>query len=313
MVRQAQATPPSHPDTRTYPHAQPHAAAQSEPVGAVLDRTIPGPDGTTLAVRVYEPRTLDPAAGSPAPARRRPALVYFFGGGRTVGCLETGDGVCRALTNAAHCVTVSVRYRLAPEFPFPAAVEDCHAATRWVAEHAVELGVDPARIAVGGDEAGGNLAAAVALLARDTGPALCHQLLVCPNIAGDAGTPWLGDHEDPQQDGHRVGWNWQQYLAASEDRDDPYTSPLKADSLADLPAATVITAELDPRRDEAEHYVLMLLASGVPVDVRRFNGVPQGFFALPAVYPAARVAQSYAAAGLATAFAAAAGHQPSRR
>ncbi|MBR7837032.1 alpha/beta hydrolase [Actinospica durhamensis] len=304
MVRQAQATPPPHSDTRTYPQARPRPAAQPQPVGAVLDRTIPGPGGTTLAVRVYEPRTADPAASSPRSARRRPALVYFFGGGRPLGCLETGDGVCRALTNTAHCVTVSVRYRLAPQFPFQAAVRDCHAATRWVATHAAELGVDRARIAVGGDEAGGNLAAAVALLARETGPALCHQLLVCPNIAGE-------DH-DPRQSGRAAAWHWQQYLAAPEDRGDPCTSPRNADSLADLPAATVITAELDPRRDEAEHYALMLLASGVPVEVRRFHGVPQGFFALPAVYPLARAALSYAAAGLATAFAPA-GHQPSRR
>ena len=236
-------------------------------------------------------------------AQHRPALVYFFGGGWTAGSLETSDGICRALTNSVHCVTVAVRYRLAPRFPFPAAVEDCHAATRWVAEHAAELGVDPARIAVGGDGAGGNLAAAVTLLAREAGPALRHQLLVCPYIDRDADTPSLREHDDPHAVSRRpVAWHWEQYLAKPEDGENPLASPLRAETLAGLPAATVITAELDPLRDEAEQYALMLLASGVAVDVRRYNAVPHGFFAMPGIYHPGREAQAYAAACLAAAF-----------
>lgn len=282
----------------------------SEAVGAVLERMIPGPqDAPDLAIRVYAPRSTEPPEVSEPSGRgrvaerRRPALVYFFGGGWTAGSLETGDGVCRALTNAARCVTISVRYRLAPAFPFPAAVEDCHAATRWVAEHAEELGVDPDRIAVGGDGAGGNLAAAVTLLARDTGPALCHQLLICPDIDRDADTPSRREHDNPLAFNRRpVAWRWEQYLAKPEDGENPLASPLRAETLAGLPDATVITAEFDPLRDEGEQYALMLLASGVAVDVHRYNAVPHGFFTMPGIYHSGREAQAYAAASLAAAF-----------
>lgn len=286
-----------------------------EAVGAVFERMIPGPEhAPDLAIRVYAPRSAEPfEAGGRAAERRRPALVYFFGGGWTAGSLETSDGVCRALTNAAHCVTVSVRYRLAPAFPFPAAVEDCHAATRWVAEHAEELGVDPARIAVGGDGSGGNLAAAVTLLARDSGPALCHQLLVCPDIDRDAETQSRREHGDaPAFNRHSVAWHWEQYLAKAEDGENPLASPLRAETLADLPDATVITAEFDPLRDEGEQYALMLLASGVAVDVRRYSAVPHGFFAMPGIYHPGREAQAYAAANLAAAYEAKA-HEQSRQ
>lgn len=280
-----------------------------EAVGAVLERTVPGPDGTELAVRIYEPRPEPSNPGAPA-ARRRPALVYFFGGGWTAGGLETGDGVCRALTNAAPCVTIAVRYRLAPAHPFPAAVEDCHAATRWVAEHAAELGVDPARIAVGGDGSGANLAAAVTLLARTAGPALHHQLLVCPPTDRHAATASRRRPDDPLLPGrHPVAWHWDQYLG-DQDGEDPLASPLRAETLAGLPDATVITAEFDPVRDEGEQYALMLLASGVAVDVRRYNGVPQGFFAMPAVYSLGREAQAYAAERLGEAFARPGGSGP---
>jgi acetyl esterase len=324
--RAADAAPPLHTLPLTRARAAYLAAAQAggapEAVGAVLERAIPGPDGSHLAIRVYQPRSPEPAPrpappwpaaapqrpAAPAPPARpaaRPALVYFFGGGWSLGSLESGDAVCRALANAAPCVTIAARYRLAPEHPFPAAVEDCHAAARWVAEHAGELGVDPRRIAVGGDGAGGNLAAAVSLIARESGPRLCHQLLVYPHTDCAADTPSLREHDDPLLfNRHSVAWFWQQYLATREDAADPRASPLKAESLADLPEATVITAEFDPLRDEGEQYALMLLASGVAVDVRRYDGMPHGFFTMPAVYCLAREAQAYAAGRLAAAFAA---------
>jgi acetyl esterase len=292
-------------------------AGEAEAVGAVWEREIPGPagEGRRLTIRGYEPAPAAEVSGADARRgnsghgdveRGRPVLVYFFGGGWTLGDLGTCDGICRALTNAAGCVTISVRYRLAPEHPFPAAVEDCHAAVAWVAQHADELGVDAARLAVGGDSAGGNLAAAVTLLARDgvpTGPAIRHQLLVYPNTDYLADTESLREHDDPLMFNRRsVQWYWGHYLAKPEDGANPLVSPLRAASHADLPPATVITAEYDPLRDEGEAYAHALAEAGVPVEARRFDGMPHGFFAMPGTYTLGREAQAYAAARLAAAF-----------
>jgi acetyl esterase len=268
------------------------ASGGGEPVAAVGERVIPGPGGQ-LRIRVYEPDD----------AGDRPALVYFFGGGWTLGSLETCDAICRALTNAARCVTVSVQYRLAPEHPFPAAVEDCYAAVSWVAGHGADLGVDPARLAVGGDSAGGNLAAAVTLLARERGgPALRHQLLVYPNTDYAAQSASLRESEDPLLFNRwSVDWYWGHYLAEEKDGYNPLASPLRAGSLAGLPSATVITAEYDPLRDEGEQYAQRLRDAGVAVDARRYDGMAHGFFAMSGVYELARAAVAYAAARLADA------------
>ena len=281
-------------------------AGDVESVGAVWERiiTVPANEKRPLTIRGYEPEHT--AGDEGGPEDRRPVLVYFFGGGWTLGDLGTCEGICRALTNAAGCVTISVRYRLAPEHPFPAAVEDCHAAVAWVAEHADELGVDPARLAVGGDSAGGNLAAAVTLLARDgvpAGPAIRHQLLVYPNTDYLADTESLREHDDPLMFNRRsVQWYWGHYLAKPEDGGNPLASPLRAADHAGLPPATVITAEYDPLRDEGEAYARALAAAGVPVEARRFDGMPHGFFAMPGTYTLGREAQAYAAARLAAAF-----------
>jgi acetyl esterase len=277
-------------------------AGDVEPVGAVWEREIPGPVSLDrpLTIRGYEP--VDEVDGG----HPRPVLVYFFGGGWTLGDLGTCDGICRALTNAVGCVTISVRYRLAPEHPFPAAVEDCHAAVAWVARHADELGVDAARLAVGGDSAGGNLAAAVTLLARDgvpQGPGISHQLLVYPNTDYLADTESLREHDDPLMFNRRsVQWYWGQYLEKPEDGANPLASPLRAANHAGLPPATIITAEYDPLRDEGEAYARALAAAGVPVEARRYDGMPHGFFAMPGTYTLGREAQAYAAARLAAAF-----------
>src|SRR2546422_3971142 len=155
------------------------AAGEGEAVARVENRTVPGPRGE-IPIRVYTPEGRAP----------QPALVYFHGGGWVIGDLETHDGVCRALANAIPATVIAVDYRLAPEHKFPAAVDDAYAATRWVAEHATSIGVDPARIAVGGDSAGGNLAAVVALMAHDRGkPNLVHQLLVYPVTDAAMDTP----------------------------------------------------------------------------------------------------------------------------
>ncbi|MBP0449338.1 alpha/beta hydrolase [Kitasatospora sp. RG8] len=264
------------------------AAGTPEPVAAVEEHRIPGPGGE-LTLRLYRPGK----AGGEA----LPALLYLFGGGWTLGSPDTSDAICRRLTNAVGCVTASVGYRLAPEHPFPAAVHDCRAAAHWLAGHAADLGIDPGRLAVGGDSAGGNLAAALTLLARDEGgPALRHQLLVYPNTDHRADTASLREHDDPALFNRRsVGWYWGHYLADPADGDHPHASPLRAPSLAGLPPATVITAEYDPLRDEGEHYAEALRAAGVAVESRRYAGMPHGFFAMTGVLDAAGAAQEYAA------------------
>ncbi|MFG3054858.1 alpha/beta hydrolase [Kitasatospora sp. NPDC048239] len=263
------------------------AAGNPEPVGAVEEHRIPGPGGE-LTVRIYRP------AGA---AGRLPALLYLFGGGWTLGSPDTSDAICRSLTNAVGCVTASVGYRLAPEHPFPAAVHDCRAAARWLVEQADSLGIDPARLAVGGDSAGGNLTAALTLIARDEGgPALRHQLLVYPNTDHRADTASLREHDDPALFNRRsVAWYWGHYLADPADGDHPHASPLRAADLSGLPPATVITAEYDPLRDEGEQYAEALRAAGVPVEARRYAGMPHGFFAMAGVLDAGGEAHEYAA------------------
>jgi acetyl esterase len=265
-----------------------------EPVASVGERTIAGPGGA-LRVRVYGP---DDRTG-------RPVLVYFFGGGWTLGSLDTCDAVCRALTNAVGCVTVSVGYRLAPEHPFPAAVEDCAAGVRWAAAHAADLGGDPDRLAVAGDSAGGNLAAAVSLLGRDRGgPPLRHQLLIYPNTDHRADTASLRASTDLLLFNRwSVDWYWGHYLADAADGENPLASPLRAPDLSGLPAATVLTAEYDPLRDEGERYAERLRAAGVPVEARRYAGMPHGFFGMFGVYDQAGDALAYAADRLSAAFA----------
>jgi acetyl esterase len=265
-----------------------------EPVASVHEDTIPGPGGE-LTIRVHRP-----AASGPLPV-----LAYFFGGGWTLGSLDTSDGVCRALTNAVGCVTVSVGYRLAPEHKFPAAIEDCYATTAWIAEHAAELDVDPHRLAVGGDSAGGNLAAGVTLLARDSGgPPLAHQLLVYPNTDYLSDTPSLRENTDPLLfNTTSVDWYWRHYLNSPEDGSNPLASPLRAADHSGLPPATVLTAEYDPLRDQGEQYAERLRAAGVPVELTRYPGMAHGFFTMSGVLDAATAAVAHAAARLRAAFA----------
>jgi acetyl esterase len=269
------------------------AAGSPRALHEVHDRKIPGPGGV-LAARVYRPGA-DP---------QLPALLYCFGGGWTLGSIDTADAVCRFLAAEAGCLVVSVGYRLAPEHPFPAAVHDCHAALRWLAAHAAEIGADPARLAVGGDSAGGNLAAAVTLLARAAGDVrLAGQLLVYPNTdqsADDASMranadPWLFNH-------HSVAWYARHYLADPADAADPLASPLRAADLGGLPPALVITAEYDPLRDQGEAYAHRLAAAGVPVELTRYPGMAHGFFAMAGAVDAAATATRQAAAFLRTCF-----------
>ncbi|MFC9328940.1 alpha/beta hydrolase [Kitasatospora sp. NPDC057015] len=252
----------------------------------VIDRHLPGPGGE-LPVRIYRPSAERPL----------PALLYYFGGGWTLGSIDTADVLCRDLAAEAGCLVVTVGYRLAPEHPFPAAVHDCLAALRWVADHAGELGVDRAGIAVGGDSAGGNLAAAVTLLARADGDLpLAGQLLVYPNtdqLADDASMrdnadPWLFNH-------HSVAWYGRHYLTTPQDAENPLASPLRAADLGGLPPALVVTAEYDPLRDQGEAYAARLAAAGVPVELTRYPGMAHGFFAMAGAVDAARTANLQAA------------------
>ncbi|RZU76485.1 acetyl esterase [Micromonospora kangleipakensis] len=259
-----------------------------EPVHQVRDTHVPGPAGP-LPVRIHRPAGDGPLA----------TLVYFFGGGWTLGSVDTADSICRRLANATPCQVVTVGYRLAPEHRFPAAVEDCYVATRWIAGHADEFGADPGRLAVGGDSAGGNLAAAVTLLARvDGGPRLAAQLLVYPNTDQRAG-PGPTDDEDPLLfNRHSVDWYRGHYLADPADAAHPLASPLLAEELTGLPPALVITAEHDPLRDEGERYAVRLRDAGVPTELTRYPGMTHGFFAMPGAIDAGKRAQDQAAAFL---------------
>ncbi|MGH0038505.1 MAG: alpha/beta hydrolase [Myxococcota bacterium] len=263
------------------------------PVHRVEDRSLPGPAGP-IPIRVYRPGDGD----------QRGVLVFFHGGGFVIGDLDTHDRECRVLCNEADCVVVSVDYRLAPEHGFPAAHGDAFAALRWVGENAAALGADPGRIAVGGDSAGGNLSASVALRARDEGgPALRLQLLVYPTVDGrrdpavhpsideNAAGPFLQKESLDYFLGHYLGGD-----AASEL--DPRMSPLLAGSHAELPPALVVTAEFDPLRDEGEAYARALEAAGVPVTLRRYDGMAHVFFQLSPVVDAGRELLDECAAAL---------------
>ncbi len=199
---------------------------------------------------------------------------------------------------------VSVEYRLAPEAKFPAGPEDCYAATRWVAENSNRINADASRIAVGGDSAGGNLAAVVALMCRDRGgPSLAHQLLVYPVIERNFETPsYQANKEGYLLSMGMMEWFWGHYLREDADAEDPYVSPIKAKDLIGLAAAHVITAEFDPLRDEGESYVRRLVEAGVPTCGERYDGMIHGFFGMAAVLDKSRLAITEASKELRKAF-----------
>ena len=281
-----------------------------EAVAHVEDRTIPGPAGA-VPVRIYRsagiappvPRS-EPTASGETP-ELRPALVYFHGGGWVIGDLESHDNFCRALANRTQAVIVSVDYRLAPEHRYPAAAEDCYAATRFVAECGGEIGVDGARIAVAGDSAGGNLAAAVALMARDrSGPPLRHQVLIYPVADHDFDTASYRDNATGyllSREG--MQWFWSHYVPNAAQRNEAYAAPLRAEKLALLPPATVITAEYDPLRDEGEAYAVRLRDAGVATVATRYDGQIHGFVSLFEVFDQGRTATEQIAEALRAALA----------
>ena len=267
---------------------------EPESIVRIENRTVPGPAGQ-IPVRIYTPVGTAPF----------PVLVYFHGGGWVIGNLDTHDGICRSLANRVGCLVVSVDYRLAPEHRFPAAPEDCYAATRWLAEHAGSLGGDKGRIAVGGDSAGGNLAAVVALMARDRGgPKLAFQLLVYPATDTDFETRSYRENSEgyflTRAD---MVWFWNHYAPRDEDRRNPYAAPLRAASLRGLPPALVITAEFDPLCDDGNAYAARLREDGVPVRLSQQDGLIHGFFQMGAVIDRGRASVDEGSRALKDAFA----------
>ena len=263
-------------------------------VAHVEDRTIPGLTGAEIPVRIYRP---DGDA-------RQPAIVYYHGGGWVIGGLNTHDGTCRALADAVGATVVSIDYRLAPEHPFPAPVDDAFAAVQWVSEHATDLGIDAARIAVAGDSAGGNLAAVVAQMTRDTGgPSLCFQLLVYPVTDHEFDSVSMNDNAEGYfLTRDAMKWFYSHYLNDPSEGADPRVSPLRAPDLSGLAPAFVITAEFDPLRDQGIAYATALAKAGTPVESRTYDGMFHGFISMVEWIDAGKVAFDDAVAALTVAF-----------
>jgi acetyl esterase len=248
---------------------------------SVADRTIPGPEGAPgIPVRIYRPVENQDAV--------TPVVVFFHGGGFSICNVALYDNFCRELARSTGATVVSVEYRLAPETPYPGGLHDAYAATEWVAAHAAELRVDPARLAVAGDSAGGNFSAVVSLMARDRArrgdpsPAIAFQLLIYPSVD-------FTDDDYPSRRENATGffltaqhmeWFHEQYVQGA-DVSDPYLSPIHAGDLSGLPRACVVTAEHDPLRDEGDAYAAKLAAAGVAVEHIRVDGMFHGFVQMP--------------------------------
>jgi acetyl esterase len=282
-------------DRRAALNALAQMADDVSTVVAVEHRSIPGAAGH-LPIRIYAP--IEPVRGP------QPGLVFFHGGGWVAGNLETHDGLCRRLCEAAGCRVIAVDYRLAPEHPFPAALMDCLLAVNWVSNHAAALGIDRARIAVGGDSAGGGLAAAVTQIARDAGgPLIALQVLICPIL--DAGR--RTGSRDAFGDGFFLNGDAFQrdladYAGGKVALDDPRLSPSHTTGHAGLPPALIHTAEFDPFRDEGEAYAIALLDAGAEATLIRHPGMIHYFYALARAIPYAEAAAAVIGGQMRSAF-----------
>ena len=271
-----------------------------EAVGAIAHMVISGPGGGLL-IRAYTPRGTGPfpVAGS------FPVIVYFHGGGFVIANLDTYDASCRALTNAAGCIVLSVAYRQAPEHKFPAAPMDAYAALRWAQSYAYKIGGDPERVAIAGESAGGNLAAVTCLMAKAKGtPQPVHQLLIYPLISNSTTLPsYIEQAHAKPLDTASVLWFEHYYLRSPMDAKSPYVAPLQqAKSLSGLAPATIINAQLDPLRSEGGAYAQRLAAAGVATTHTIYPGVTHEFFGTGAVVDKAKQAVGEAAMGLKSAF-----------
>ncbi|MCP5431848.1 MAG: alpha/beta hydrolase [Alphaproteobacteria bacterium] len=253
------------------------AGGQSVPIGKVEAMEAPGPAGP-IRLRVF----YGVAGGA-----TRPAIIFYHGGGFTIGSLDTHDDLCRRLANESGCVVVSVDYRLAPENKFPAAVEDAMAAARFVEENAPRLAIDPNALAVAGVSAGANLATVVCQLAREAGrPRICLQILMCPFTDARAETPSLREFAQGYfLERKTMEWFMDQYADKASSLDDPRLSPMRASSLSGLPPAIVYTAEYDPLRDEGKAYADRLKAEGVEVVYKCAPGMIHDYVTLAAIIP----------------------------
>jgi acetyl esterase len=275
------------------------AARDSErtPVGAIEEIEVPGPAGD-MAVRLYRPEGDSGGA--------LPLLVFFHGGGHVIGSLDSHDEVARVLCAGAGCLVASVDYRLAPEHKFPAAVDDAFAATQWLAANAVSIGADPNAVAVGGDSAGANIAAVVALMARDAdGPALVAQHLVYPVADYACQSPSYKTYAVGHGPVTEAGMFWFQdhYLRGPDDIADWRASPLKAPDLSGLPPVLMITAECDVLHDEGVAFAEALAAAGTPVEHIDWPGMIHGFFSFAPLLDEGKAAQRLACERLSGVFA----------
>ena len=269
------------------------ASTAPEPVARIENRRIAGPGGD-IPIRIYWPEGTGPF----------PVIVYFHGGGWVIGDLDTYDSTPRALANAAQAIVVSSHYRQAPEHKFPAAHEDTFAAYEWTIANAASIGGDPARVAVAGESAGGNMAASAALRARDQNVQLpVYQVLIYPvtNAALDTSSQQENRHAKPLNLA-MLSWFYEKYLNGPEDAANPKFSLLLTDDLGGLPPATVITAEMDPLRSEGEAYAQRLREAGVVVDYQNYKGVTHEFFGMGAALYQARQAVEQTATALRRAF-----------
>lgn len=259
----------------------------------VEDLRIPARGGLPLPARLYAPET----------GRALPLLLYLHGGGFTVGSVDTHDVLCRELAHLAGCMVVSLGYRLAPEHPFPSASDDAWDALAWVAANAARLGADPARLAVGGDSAGGTLAAVSAILARDAGLPLALQLLIYPGTTAHQDTPSHTEFaHGPVLDRAAIGWFFDQYIPSRAEREDWRFAPLLAPDVDGVAPAWIGLAECDPLVDEGVAYGDKLRAAGVAVDLEIYRGVTHEFIKMGRAIPEARQAHQDAARALRAAF-----------
>jgi acetyl esterase len=268
---------------------------EPEDVAQVTYHFVPGPSAD-LPARIYRPESAGDTAA--------PALIYFHGGGFVLGNIEICDPFSRALANRTGCVVISINYQKAPEHKFPIALEDCYAATQWVFKWAETLKLDPARIGVIGDSSGGNLAAAVALKARDeNGPALVWQMLIYPALRGTSDSPSAHAYASGYTL-ERAGMEyfWSHYVRSADDSTNPLCAPLAAKSLTGLPPALIICAQYDPLLDDGRDYAARLQADGVDVKLSIYDGMSHGFLWMGGVVDRTSDALDEIAAGARAAF-----------
>ncbi|MFM0376915.1 alpha/beta hydrolase [Paraburkholderia strydomiana] len=284
----------------SYEKSAPTLEIASAPMFAVEDLRVPTRDGATIRARLYQ--AVEPSWAEPAPA-----LIYYHGGGFTVGSVDTHDALCRMFARDGKCTVLSVDYRLAPEHKFPTAVNDAFDALVWLHAHAAEFGIDAGRLAVGGDSAGGTLATVCAVLARDAGIALSLQLLIYPGTTGYQETDSHSRLADGfLLSGETIQWFFDQYVRDASDRDDWRFAPLDgtrgAPEFGGLAPAWVATAEYDPLSDEGDAYAKKLRDHGNEVTLRRYPGMIHEFFKMGGFVPDVAHAHAEAAAALRRAF-----------